>query len=233
MKTYIEDTPLPFDSPHIFNATPDRPLSRFGRRKSVHLGWFQVKPVEVVYPEQWPEDAAQFLDALRNQEASYRIRVCSVSREGDILETLFVDPELVAASEQIAVLEPEEHNLMFDPVPYRNGKRLATTRFGWLTVSGAHPFESFPEPVIFWAVGANAYQALIPWYERVNLQESCRRIAESTHFPLQSKIISSASDLLHIPGSLVHSGKLPPFTAEVLYDAMSATDVETPPWSND
>jgi len=231
MKTYKEETPLPFDTPRMLNAPPDRPQPRFGRRKSIHSGWFQVKPVGFVDLDEWPEDAAQFLDALKSEEASYRVRVCSVARDGTILDSVLVDP-WPDAPEQIAALDPEEHNLMFDPVPYRNGKRLTTTRFGWMTISGAHPFESFPEPVIFWAVGANAYQALVPWYERVKLQESCHRIAESTHFPLQSKVISDTSDLLHLPGSLVHSGRLPPFTAEVLYDAMSATHVEVAPWSN-
>ncbi|NBB81216.1 MAG: hypothetical protein GVY36_17560 [Verrucomicrobia bacterium] len=40
----------------------------------------------------------------------------------------------------------------------------------------------------------------------------------------------TSSDLLYLPGSQIHRPGLPPFTAEVLFDAFSEVEVEGSDW---
>lgn len=198
----------------------------FGWRKSAHQFWTHAVPDEHILPDDWPVEVSIFFEKLVIGFDNARIKVCVASPSGKIVEEIFVDPlKSHSAEEKLADMVNEEFNLLFDPVPWVKGKRLKVTCFGFGAVTNGHPFEYFPEPCIFWGVGVKAFQFLVPWHEP-------RKIRESTEILRDVGTIYDRSfrpmkdDLLVVPGSIIFSPALPPFTAEVLFDAFSTTEAE-------
>lgn len=200
--------------------------TKYGWRKSGHKGWLQCRPEDVGDANDWATEAEMFLRQLGYCASKSQVRVCAVSKKGKLKKEYFFEPDddWINAN-KLRELMPEKHNIMFDPVLWKNSKRSKSSRLGFATVSGAHPFELFPEPVIFWAIGVNAYQLLLPWHEELTLKQNERRIKEQD-FGTDCNKFFPLDDLMHLPGSLIHRPNMPPMTAAVLYDAFSVTDVE-------
>lgn len=198
----------------------------YGWRKSTHQCWTHAVPSEYILPDDWPVEVSILFEKLVGSSNGARIKVCAASPSGEIIEEFFVDPSKShAAEEKLADMVNEELNLLFDPVPWKMGRRLKRTRIGFGTVTNGHPFDYFPEPCMFWAVGVKAFQFLAPWHEPTDVGESIERLRHAGliyDYSLQSM----KDDLLVVPGSIIYSPMLPPFTAEVRFDAFSTTEVE-------
>ena len=202
----------------VFNQT------KLGWRHSLHNGWIHLEPNDVPEFDGWAHDAAEFLYRLGEGNSKNAIRVVAKSRSGELIKEVFIDPsDFEDAQHKLLELEPESVNLVFDPVPWKKGKRKKKTRFGWVTMSGVHPLGSFPEPVIYWSVGPNAYQALLPWHKPRDLNPSCGHSHDAVAYSPTGFSESKVDDLLVMPGSIIHAGQLPPFTSIVRYDMLSTT----------
>lgn len=213
-----------------FEARPaDFEQKVFGWRQSVHSGWISCQPRGCTDPNGWPFEGAEFLCRLGEEDPNLRIKVVATSRKGKVIKEVFMDPsDSGGVEDRLFDLEPETVNLLFDPVPWVDGKRKKDTRFGWLTISGQNPLGTFPEPVAYWAVGPHAYQSLIPWHMPVKLKDSCKNAENALRFSGSISVRSKEDDLLIMPGSIVHAGHLPPFTAFMKYDMFSVTEVGDP-----
>jgi hypothetical protein len=197
----------------------------YGWRKSVHKGWMQCLPHVIGGANDWATEADMFVGQLGEHSSDIKIKICAVSTTGKITQEAFLQANREWDNAlQLHSLEPDLYNIMFDPVPWKNGRRFKTTKFGFGTTTGKHPFDLFPEPVIFWTIAPNAYQYLLPWHETLSIEESKRRIRAQDHNCGQNSF-EPKQDLMHLPGSLIHKPNMPPATAAVLYDAFSTTEV--------
>lgn len=203
----------------------------YGWRKSCHSGWMQNYFGQRLEVSGWPEEAEIFLQTLAQNDQSCRIRICSVSTTGDLVSEHFVDPtkDMRTAELLYELSFDREHNIMFDPVPWKNGKRYSTTRLGFKTIVGEHPFDYFPNPAMFWSVGVAAYQFLTLLPEVMDIQDMVE-LLEPSGLELAWRVESTKQDLLYLPGSLILKPDLPPFTAEVLFDAFSVVEVDGGDW---
>ena len=222
-QTYKPDfSEQPYDSRRA--ATDQKP---YGWRYSVHNGWANLEPNGYSGYDDWSHEGAEFLCRLGEENPQNAIKVVAQSRDGKTIKEVFIDPsDFEDAQHKLLELKPESVNLLFDPVPWVKGKRKRKTRFGWITMSGVHPLSSFPEPVAYWAVGPHAYQALLPWHMPVKIRLSCEQAEYAVPCWPSGWSESKASDLLVMPGSIIHAGSLPPFTALMKYDMFSVSEVE-------
>lgn len=209
----------------------DRPLKNhfsgaYGWRRSAHEFWSEFEPgKKYTFCDDWFYDGTEFIARLGEGDPRHRVCANSVSAQGKIKREELVDPsDFKTTNARLEELHPVKNSLMFDPVLWLEEERMDTTRFGWVTLSGSHPLSLFPEPVIYWAIGSNAYQALIPWHRPLTVKESCQRITEAVFQGLEGAAESSEDDFLFMPGSLIHLDPLPAFTASVLYDAFALVD---------
>ena len=202
-------------------------IKRFGIRRSAHSGWMNCLPDDIQKPDGWSHEASEYLCRLGEEDGDKKIKVIAESREGERIKEIFIDPsEFDDTQIKLIDLEPESYNILYDAVPWENGKRKEKTRFGWLTVSGCHPLSSFPEPVAYWAIGPHAYQLLIPWHMPVDLEDSCKAALDAAPYSRGCVAESNVDDLLFLPGSIIHAGRLPPFTALMKYDAFSVSELD-------
>lgn len=198
----------------------------YGWRKSVHRGWMHALPNEHVFPDDWPVEISMFFEKLVSGSSTKRIKVYTASHTGEIVDECSFDPaKSYAVEEKLADLMNQELNLLFDPVPWQHGKRSKKTRLGFGTVTNGHPFDYFPEPCMFWAVGVRAFQFLVPWHEPTKIGESIETL-RNAGLTFDYRFQPLKDDLLVLPGSVIYAPMLPPFTAEVLFDAFSTTEVE-------
>ena len=198
-----------------------------GFKYSVHDDWDYLGPYGRSPIEEWAFDGATFLCRLGEENPSSQIKVVVRSREGEPTKEHFLNPsDLFGTQGWLYDLWPEFENVLFDPVLYENGVRKDQTRFGWVTLTGVHPLSLFPEPVIYWAIGPDAYQALLPWHMPLSVKHSCELAHCAAPYSNSSWSDSNEDDLLVMPGSIVHAGHLPPFTALVKYDMFSVSEIE-------
>lgn len=210
----------------ISDDRKDYGKSKYGWRKSVHKGWMQCLPHLIGGPNDWATEAEMFIGQLGENSPDYQVQIYAISAEGEIKKKklLHANRDWDNALELYG-LKPDLNNIMFDPVLWKNGRRLKSTRLGFATTTGWHPFDLFPEPVMYWTIGPNAYQFLLPWHEQISLKENKRRLEVQDHNNGQN-LFFPKRDLMHMPGSLVHKPNMPPVTAAVLFDAFSTTEVE-------
>jgi len=198
----------------------------YGWRKSIHSAWMHALPYEHIEQEDWPIEASMFLEKLASGDKHASLKICAASPQGEIIHTKFVNPyEHEKIEDMLADFANAGHNLLFDPVIWRNGKRLRKSRVGFGTVTNGHPFDFFPEPSIYWAVGVKAFQFLLPLHEPMKLGE-VSQTAQPADLDFYWSQKPKRNDLMIIPGSLIHNPFQPPFTAEVLFDAFSVTDID-------
>jgi hypothetical protein len=208
-------------------ATAPFEQKQFGKRLSAHSGWCYCEPNDITEFDGWSHEGADFLCRLGEENEEMKIKVVAESRDGEVTNEIFIDPSDFEGTQiQLIELGPESFNILFDPVPWKNGERKKKTRFGWLTLSGCHPFGSFPEPVAYWAIGPHAYQLIIPWHMPVKLEDSCEASLFAAPFSVSADAQSKIDDLLYMPGSIIHAGRLPPFTAFMKYDAFSVSELD-------
>lgn len=197
---------------------------KYGWRKSTHKGWFQCRPQDVGGANDWATEAEIFIGQLGEHSSRNQVKICAVSADGKVQKKALFDPSKDWDNAlKLMKLEPEKNNIMFDPVLWRNGKRSKKTKLGFGTISGVHPFEFFPEPVMFWTIGPNAYQFLSPWHEEISLKEDRKRMRDQS-VEMDSHHFIPKQNLMHLPGSLIHRPNMPPVTAAVLYDAYACLE---------
>ncbi len=198
-----------------------------GSRVSCHDLWDQCEPGVSILHAGWPEEITIFLDKFCRADGAERVEVINVSKAGKHQSSALVEPANYVATEQTVMsLLPNKNHLLFHPVPFVGDKKLKTVRMGWATVLDVHPLRLFPEPVVFWNIGPNAFQGLIPWYSEKTVKESCRDIEMMGAEIDGATVYSTPKDMLFLPGSLIFCGKHKSMTASVLYDAFTATTFE-------
>lgn len=203
----------------------------YGYRKSVHKGWIQNYYHQHLKPEGWPVDAEIFLQKVGDCDSNNRVRVCAVSPKGRIEAERFLNPTKDMAIADILYDRAigSACNIMFDPVPWKKGKRSKRTRLAFRTIVGEHPFDYLPSPTIFWGVGLSAYQLLAPLSHAMKVQEMTE-LMDNASLSRARRLHQPSDELLYVPGSLIHRPGLPPYTAEVLFDAFSDVDVVGGDW---
>lgn len=134
----------------------------YGWRKSIHKGWIQSYFHQSAEPHGWSIEAEIFLQKVGDCSPSNRIRLCAVSQHGDIEDEHFLNPaeDMAMVDVLFDLAAYSDHNIMFDPVPWKRGIRSNRTRLAYKTIVGEHPFDYFPSPNMFWGVGTGAYQFL-------------------------------------------------------------------------
>jgi hypothetical protein len=199
----------------------------YGWRKSIHKGWIQNYYHQFPDPNGWPIEAEIFLQKVGDCSPSNRVRVCAVSRHGDVEAEHFLNPvEDMAITDVLFDLAAySDHNVMFDPVPWKRGVRSNRTRLGFKTVVGEHPFDYFPIPTMFWGIGTSAFQFLSPLPFAMEVA-AMTEMLEGSGLSRADRIDLSTDELLYVPGSIIRRPGLPPFTAEVLFDAFSEVEVD-------
>lgn len=199
----------------------------YGWRKSIHRGWIQNYYHQFPDPNGWPVEAEIFLQKVGDCSPNNRVRVCAVSPNGDIRSEHFLNPTQFGeiAGVLFDLTEFTDNNLMLDPVPWKRGVRSNRTRLGFKTIVDEHPFDYFPSPSIYWAIGASAYQFLSPLPYAMDIEEM-EEMMEGAGLSRAHRLEDPSNGLFYLPGSLIRRPGLPAFTAEVLYDAFSEVDVE-------
>ena len=203
----------------------------YGWKKSIHKGWIQHYYHQHPEPYGWPVEAEIFLQKVGDCSPSNRVRVCAVSPHGDVEAEHFLNPaeDMAMADVLLDLAAYTDHNVMFDPVPWKRGVRLNRTRLGFKTIVGEHPFDYFPCPTMFWEIGASAYQFLAPLPRAMELQQMVKML-DCAGLTRAHRLENPNNELLYVPGSLIHRPGLPPFTAEVLFDAFSEVEVDGGDW---
>jgi len=203
----------------------------YGWRKSIHKGWIQNYYHQHPKPDGWPVEAEIFLQKVGDCSPSNRVRVCAVTPHGDIEAEHFLNPieDMAMADVLFDLAAYSDHNVMFDPVPWKRGVRSSRTRLGFKTVVGEHPFDYFPSPTMFWGIGVSAFQFLSPLPYAMEVA-AMTEIFEGSGLSRADRIDLSTDELLYVPGSIIRRPGLPPFTAEVLFDAFSELEIEGGDW---
>lgn len=203
----------------------------YGYRKSVHKGWIQHYYHQHLKPEGWSVDAETFLQKVGDCDSNNRVRVCAVNPKGGTEVERFFKPTKDMAIADILHdwATGSACNIMFDPVPWIRGKRLKRTRLGFRTIVGEHPFDYLPSPTVFWAIGVSAYQFLAPMPHLMKVRDMIE-FMDNAGLSGAQRLHQPSDELLYVPGSLIHRPGLPPYTAEVLFDAFSEVDVVGGDW---
>jgi hypothetical protein len=203
----------------------------YGPRKSVHKGWIQNYYHQLLKPDGWSVEAEIFLQKVGDCDSNNRVRVCAVNPKGKIEAERFFNPAkyMVIADVLYDWATGSACNIMFDPVPWIRGKRSKRTRLAFRTVVGEHPFDYFPSPTIFWAIGVAAYQFLAPLPHPMKVRDMIE-LMDNAGLSRAHRLQQPGDELLYVPGSLIHRPGLPPYTAEVLFDAFSEVDVVGGDW---
>ena len=138
-------------------------------RESVHADWILRNEETIAGLSGWAVEVENFFRVIAQHDPERIMRICSVSKNGSITAEHFVgfNEHFTIAQVLMDLSENEDCNLMFDPIPWVQGKRPRKTRFGFRTVTVGHPFDYYPSPSIFWSIGSSAYQTP-NWQRRVN-----------------------------------------------------------------
>jgi len=209
----------------------DVKLDGYGWRRSVHQDWHRQNGEMVADFSGWAVEVENFFRVLAQYDAKRKMRICATTADNQIIAEHLVgfSEEFLIARLLMKLSSQEGCNLMFDPIPWTNGKRPDRTRIGFEAIRNEHPFDYYPHPSIFWKVGVSAYQfmSLMPTEMKI---EELEYLFDASGLQNARPTRQSLPKLLNVPGSMVLKLDQSSNEAEVLFDEITEDSEDGKEW---